>query len=333
MYHSKKSKIQSICKGEIKMSQTYEAAKISITSCMGVKPGERFLILTDVEQLDLAKEFLKAGNDLGIETVMVCGPVHHSGEMPEISKAALSQADVCMMITTGSFTHTTGRAEATKRGCRIASMPGITEEIVQNTLGANYNEIERIGTLLADKLTKAKKIHITTEAGTDLTLSCDGRQGIADTGKLTKKGAFGNLPAGEAMVAPIETKGNGILVVDGVIADFKVMETPLTITFENGRIIKTKGPDAKAFDEFLDQFQDTAKHVCEFGIGTNPTCKIIGNGLVDEKVFGTIHVACGNNLFMGGQQDCDMHYDMIIYAPTVWLDDTCIIKKGKHIYL
>ena len=43
---------------------TYEAAKISIASCMGVKAGEKFLILTDIEQLDLAKEFVKAGNDL-----------------------------------------------------------------------------------------------------------------------------------------------------------------------------------------------------------------------------------------------------------------------------
>lgn len=314
------------------MNQTYEAAKISIKSCMGAKPGEKFLILTDVEQLPLATEFVKAGNDLGVETVMVCGPVHHSGEMPEISKGALDQADVCMMITTGSFTHTKGRAEATQRGCRIASMPGITEEIAVKTLSADYDEVERIGTILAEKLTKAEKIHITTEAGTDLTLYCGGREGLADTGKLTETGAFGNLPAGEAMVAPIETKGDGTLVVDGVIADFKVMEQPLSITFKDGRIVKTEGPDAKAFEDFVAQFEDTARNVCEFGIGTNPACRIMGNGLVDEKVFGTIHIACGNNLFMGGQQDCDMHYDMIINAPTVWIDDECVMEKGKHIY-
>lgn len=311
---------------------TYEAAKISIQSCMGVKPGERFLILTDIEQLDLAREFVKAGNDLGIETIMAVGPVHQGGEMPELCKAALDEAQVCMMITTGSYTHTKGRAKATERGCRIASMPGITEDIVKMTLGADYDEVERIGNILAEKLTKAEKIHITTEAGTDLTLYCGGREGIADTGKLTEKGAFGNLPAGEAMVAPIETKGDGVLVVDGVIADFKVMEEPLTLTFADGRIVKTEGADAEMFEEFVGQFEDTAKNVCEFGIGTNPACEIMGNGLVDEKVFGTIHIACGNNLFMGGQQDCDMHYDMIINAPTVWIDDECVMEKGNHIY-
>lgn len=311
---------------------TYEVAKISIASCMGVKAGEKFLILTDIEQLDLAKEFVKAGNDLGIETIMAVGPVHQGGEMPQLCKAALDEAQVCMMITTGSYTHTKGRAEATERGCRIASMPGITEDIVKMTLGADYDEVERIGNILAEKLTRAEKIHIITEAGTDLTLYCGGREGIADTGKLTESGAFGNLPAGEAMVAPIETKGNGVLVVDGVIADFKVMEEPLTLTFADGRIVKTEGADAEMFEEFVGQFEDTAKNVCEFGIGTNPACEIMGNGLVDEKVFGTIHIACGNNLFMGGQQDCDMHYDMIINAPTVWIDDECVMEKGKHVY-
>ncbi len=314
------------------MNKTYEAAKTSIKACMGMKAGEHLLIVTDTEQLALAAEFVKAGNDLGYETSMVCGPAQISGEMPEPVSGALSKADAAMMITTGSFTHTRGRAQATERGCRIASMPGITEDIVQNTLNADYDYVEKIGNILAEKLTKCEKIHITTEAGTDLTLYAGGRTGIADTGKLTETGAFGNLPAGEAMVAPVETKGDGILVVDGVICDFKVMDEPLALTFENGRIVKTEGPDAADFNAFIAQFEETAKNVCEFGIDTNPECAIMGNGLVDEKVFGTIHIACGNNLFMGGQQDCDMHYDMIIKAPTVYLDDECIIRDGQHIY-
>lgn len=316
-----------------KMSnQTYEAAKKSIKSCMGLKKGEKFLILTDLEQMELAKEFVRAGNDLGFETGMVCGPAQISGKMPDLVSAALAAADASMMITTGSFSHTRSRADATARGCRIASMPGITEEIVRDTLNTDYEEVERVGNLLAARLTECETIRITTKAGTDLTLYGGGRTGIADTGKLVEPGAFGNLPAGEAMIAPIETRGDGKLVVDGVICDFKVMEEPLTLTFRDGRIVGIEGPDAADFERFLSEFEDTARNVCEFGIGTNPKCRITGNGLVDEKVFGTIHIACGNNLFMGGQQDCDMHYDMIIKAPTIYLDEECVICDGEHIY-
>ena len=35
------------------MKGTYEAAKTSITSCMGAKPGEKLLILTDEDQINL----------------------------------------------------------------------------------------------------------------------------------------------------------------------------------------------------------------------------------------------------------------------------------------
>ena len=117
------------------MNKTYEAAKASIKGCMGMKAGEKLLILTDTEQLALAAEFVKAGNDLGYETSMVCGPVRLSGEMPEVSGAALAKADAAMMITTGSFTHTaagqrprSGAAGSPpcpalrRRSCRILSM-------------------------------------------------------------------------------------------------------------------------------------------------------------------------------------------------------------------
>ena len=53
---------------------------------------------------------------------------------------------------------------------------------------------------------------------------------------------------------------------------------------------------------------------------------------LDEKIYGTIHIGFGNNLFMGGAQDSDIHYDCIITKPTVYLDGICIIKNGRHIY-
>ena len=80
------------------MKGTYEAAKTSIASCMGAKSGEKLLILTDEDQMDLAREFVRAGNDLGVETVMASGPVRHSGEMPALSQAALAEADACICL-------------------------------------------------------------------------------------------------------------------------------------------------------------------------------------------------------------------------------------------
>jgi len=313
------------------MSNTFEVAKKVITKCMGAKQDENLLILTDSGKFELAHVFADAGRDLGIPTVLIEGAIQAGGEPSLMAAAALEKADVCLMITTGSFTHTHARAAANERGCRIASMPNITREIVDVTCGADYDEIKCMSEKIADLLTKAKNLRLTTLLGSDITLDISDRRGFPDTGKLDWIGAFGNLPAGESMIAPVEGKGDGIAYIDGVISGLGICENPVRLEIKKGRIISTDGDEGK-LKEFLAKFQDTVYNIAEFGIGTNRQATIINNALCDEKVFSTVHLGFGNNLFMGGQQDCNMHFDMIIRKPTVYLDDICIIRDGEHIY-
>jgi leucyl aminopeptidase (aminopeptidase T) len=312
--------------------ETLSAAKTVLSDLLGVKPEEKLLLLTDDGKEELTQAFFSAGKELGLTPVLLQIPAQFGGEMPALAETALLAADAALLITSGSFTHTKGRAQATEQGVRIASMPTITEEIVNLTLTADFSEVERITEALTSKLTAASRIRVTTALGTDITFYAEGRTGLADTGKLTARGAFGNLPAGEAMVAPIETKGDGVLVVDGVIVGFGVLDSPITVTFEDGRIRTVEGERSDEFKAFLAKFDDTVNNVAEFGIGTNKNCHIMGNPLVDEKIYGTIHVACGNNLFMGGRQGGNMHFDMIVNRPTVYLDEEMILKDGEHIY-
>jgi len=312
--------------------ETLLAAKTVLNKLLEVKPEEKLLLLTDDVKAELAQVFFAAGTESGLVPVLLEIPKQSGGEMPELAATALIGADAALLITSSSFSHTKARGQATEKGVRIASMPTITEEIVNSTLTVDFDEVERISTILSDKLTKCSQVHVTTKIGTDITFYCEGRTGLADTGKLNVPGAFGNLPAGEALIAPIETRGDGVLVVDGVIVGFGILESPITIAFGDGRIQSLGGARAEEFRAFIDKFEDTANQVAEFGIGTNANCHIMGNPLVDEKVFGTIHVACGNNLFMGGQQGGNMHYDMIVNSPSVWIDDEFVLEDGKHIY-
>jgi leucyl aminopeptidase (aminopeptidase T) len=50
---------------------------------------------------------------------------------------------------------------------------------------------------------------------------------VADTGILGEKGAFGNLPAGEACLAPVEGKTSGVAMIDGAMAGVGVIKTPV----------------------------------------------------------------------------------------------------------
>ena len=309
-----------------------EAAKKLILDCMGTKEHEKLLIVADENTFELGYGFAAAGRECGIETVFVEAPAQQKGEPPEPVAAAMAVADVEFLLTSMSYSHVDARIVATENGARIASMPMMTVEIAENYLNADYPFIKEVSGKYADMLTKANKVRVVTEKGTDVVFDIEGRPAHADTGDLTETGAIGNLPAGEAYLAPLENGADGVIVIDGCIAYLGPVEDDVTLTVKAGRIEDIKGgKSAEALRGFLKDKDEEAKGIAEFGIGTNPGAKIIGHPLVDEKVWGTIHIAFGMNASMGGTRQSDIHYDCIINNPTVWVDDVMIIDKGEHI--
>ena len=145
---------------------------------------------------------------------------------------------------------------------------------------------------------------------------------------------MGNLPAGEAFIAPLENIGDGKIVVDGCISYIGPVKDDVILTLKDGYIVSIEGDESAAdLKGFLEDKDGEAKGIAEFGIGTNPGAKIIGHPLVDEKVWGTIHIAFGMNATIGGVRESNIHYDCIIKEPTVWIDDLMVMDKGEHVAL
>ncbi len=310
-----------------------DAAKELILNCMQTKKDETLLIVADEKTSELGQGFAAAGRELGIETTYVEAPAQSKGEPPAPVAAAMASADVEFLLTSMSYSHVKARIAATEKGARIASMPMMNTDIAENYLKADYPFIKQVSEKLADMMTKAKTVRVVTKKGTNITLSAEGRTCHADTGLLTEKGALGNLPAGEAYFAPIENIGTGKIVVDGCIAYVGPVKDDVELTLENGRIVAIAGNEsANALKTFLADKDDEAWGIAEFGIGTNPGAKIIGHPLVDEKVWGTIHIAFGMNASMGGTRESNIHYDCIINDPTVWIDDVKVLDEGEHVY-
>jgi leucyl aminopeptidase (aminopeptidase T) len=309
-----------------------EAAKKLILDCMDTGKDEKLLIVADEKTTELGYGFAVAGRECGIETTFVEAPAQKKGEPPEPVAAAMAAADVEFLLTSMSYSHVKARIAATEKGARIASMPMMTVEIAENYLNADYPFIKVVSEKYAEMLTNASKVRVVTERGTDILLDVTGRSAHADTGLLTEPGALGNLPAGEAYLAPLEDKGTGKIVVDGCIAYVGPVEDDVVLTVTDGRITGIDGgKSAQALRDFLKDKDSEAVGIAEFGIGTNPGAQIIGHPLVDEKVWGTIHIAFGMNSSIGGTRASDIHYDCIINEPTVWIDDVMVMEKGKHI--
>ena len=129
---------------------------------------------------------------------------------------------------------------------------------------------------------------------------------------------------------PVESS-NGIFIVDGSMAGLGLIKNVnITIKVKDGYATEIKGGIlAKKLSKQLDEVGRDARNIAEFGIGTNDSAKLSGVLLEDEKVMGTVHIALGNNVSMGGSVNVPIHLDGVIKKPTVYLDGQILMKNGK----
>ncbi len=252
------------------------------------------------------------------------------GEEPPAAIAELmAEVTVIMAPTTFSISHTRARIDATDRGARIATMPGITQETFARTVPVDYENLARTGSLLAAELSAAASCRVTSPAGTDVVFSLEGRTAISDDGDLRADAAWGNLPAGEAFIAPLETSGEGSIVFDGALAGYGMLDAPLHVTLVRGRAVDATGGAAQWLLDTLDAGGATGRVLAELGIGTNPQATLTGRILEDEKAVGTAHLAFGTSASFGGTNLSTVHIDGVVLRPTVELDRSLLIRDGK----
>ncbi len=313
-------------------SELYSAAMIAVRDCMGTRAEEKVLIVTDEPLRKIGYALQQAARDLGTDVLLVeILPRKSNGEEPPPEVAELMKmVDVVLCPTSKSLTHTDSRRAASASGVRVATLPGVTEEIMVRCMNADYERIALLTSRLCEMLETTRSIRVQSPSGTDILLPVEGRRAHASSGVFRERGQYGNLPTGEAYLAPLEGQSSGIVVVDGAMAGVGLLKNPIRIVVDNGYATGiTGGDEAARLIELLEPHGKDARNVAEFGIGTNDRAILTGNILEDEKVLGTIHIAFGDNKSMGGTVRVASHLDGMVTRPTVWFDGRKIMESGK----
>ncbi len=317
------------------MNELQNASTIALRDCMGLQEAETLLIVTDEIKREIGLALHEAGKSLCRESVLVEMPSReiNGQEPPEMVAMMMQQVDVVVCPTAKSLTHTNARRNAVKLGVRVGTMPGISIDTMVRCLSADYEKIIRLTESIANKLAGVSVIRVTTQKGTDISMPVKGRKIIPSTGVHRNPGDSGNLPSGEVYLAPWEGQSNGTVVIDGSMAGLGMLEEPITINVVNGYAEEIRGGhQAQKLIDILDKSGRDARAVAEFGIGTNYKAILTGMILEDEKVLGTIHIAFGNNLTMGGNISVNSHLDGLVTKPDVYFDDALIMEKGEMIF-
>jgi leucyl aminopeptidase (aminopeptidase T) len=324
---------------------------------MGLRDGERLLVVTDPPNItqwkSKSEEHLQEALERSVLARMVaeiaaanwphCSAefypfpsVNRHGEEPpgEVAEV-LREADAVIALTTYSLSHTDARERATTAGVRIASMPSFLGEMFypDGPMAVDYRQVEEDSKVIARLLSEAREAVIRSLAGTDLRLSLEGRLGRDDSGIYTARGSWGNLPAGEAYIAPLEGTAEGQIVVPpGWCLG---LEEDMVFIIEQGQLRDIRG-GGNVRQELLDLLRPDLdedlyrrrRNVAELGIGSNPNARRPTNVLEAEKIKGTVHLALGDNAHMGGTVSADFHEDFVLPEPDLILDGRTVIERG-----
>lgn len=313
-----------------------KGAETVVNQCLAISEDEKVVIVNDGNDQELVDALMDVLSEVTDDYRLLEyeEPENHGEEPPERIAKALKDSDVFIAPTNKSISHTEARVKACENGARGVTMPGVNREIWETSLQADYKEVKEICEQVYGMLEETDTVHITTPSGTDLEIDIDMNFFHKDTGLFHEPGDFGNLPAGEADGGSINARGT--LVVDH--APFISEENEGTeLEVRDNKIVSMKAENAGRLEQALDQIEG-ARNIAEFGFGTNPKTKLIGNLLNDEKVLGTVHVAIGDNGSYIPEEDerhvkCGIHWDFVCKKPTVHFDDEKVLDEGETVFM
>ncbi|MGQ9720758.1 MAG: aminopeptidase [Candidatus Jordarchaeum sp.] len=309
-----------------------KGAKVIIETCMGVKPGENVLFVTQ-------EGFEETANILASEvSVLKANPVikivkgsEMEVEPPQEVVDLMLSSDVILAVLDlrylQLFAHMNARARATNAGARAGLVPFILWDITEEDVLRIKNLTER----LAEIMGEGKEARISTALGTDVIMSIKGRPVQQLKAVFTEPGEWGAVPFyAEAAVAPIEGTTQGKAVIDVFMERVGAIKQPMEWTIKDGKLVEIKGgKEADMLKQIIKEADENATNIGELGVGTNHFFKNFTGTIGDKMVLGTIHLAIGKSINIGGKVMSNIHHDAVINKATLEIDGKKVLDRGK----
>ena len=332
---------------ELSIEEVAEHLKVSartvIKTCMDVRRGENVLIVCDPTTGDIGQALHEAANERSDNVLLIVMPKarHHGEEPPSPVAHLMRQQQVVIAPTRYSLTHTRAIRQSLREGSRVATMPGMTNEMFsRGGMSADFSLIKQRISDLGPYFRRRRIVKVTSEQGTNVTFEVNWREWkLDDNGICNRPKMLTNLPAGKAFIMPREGSMNGTVVIDGSW-ESNLVDEPISLIVEDGIVMDVKGGTIAA--TIRQEFGEAAKRLrtkdrenvwtmAEFGFGMNPQARLFGNVLEDEKRLGTCYFSVGDNTALGGTSAVGIHIPGVLKNASVWLVDTQLISNGEFI--
>jgi len=320
----------------------------------GVKAGEPAAILSETQSrplnVQLAELALQRLGARAFHVVMPTPrnphpvPVRSTGASTAIGGlqpviAALGQAGFIVDCTLEGLMHAPETPAILKAGARILYVSNEHPEALERM--RPDPKLEARVRAAAKMLRSAKRMTVSSAAGTRLDVDMAGASTVGIWGYTEKPGTLAHWPGGIVVSFPKSGTVNGTLVLDrgDVNLTFKrYLESPLTLTIEQDYVtrIDGSGTDAELMRRYLAAWGDREAYaVSHVGFGMNPNARYEALTMYDQRDFnGTeLRAVAGNFLFSTGANEfagryTAGHFDIPMMRTTIAVDDTVVVRDG-----
>jgi len=317
------------------------AARKMVEEVFPVNPGEQVLIIADtLSDWRVVQATTRAIYSIGATPTIVLYPATPvaTSEPPAPVAAAMAACDALIEFEGSYVLYSKAWFQALKAGVRIFGLPGGVDEVVRMIQHLDYPTMARMVKKLVDLTTAAKKVHVTSEEGTDLWIEPRFVEGgdieirPAKRYGIESKGSF-QVPPGQATFGHVPESVEGALVFDGAIYppdDINVLKSTVRLEIEKGVIQKIDGGrEARIFERWLRSWDHPSMlKVAHCTYGCNPGvwhCK--GHIAHDERIFGCLEFGIGPSW-----EGAPAHTDGIVLSPSVWVDGAQLEDNGRYVH-
>jgi leucyl aminopeptidase (aminopeptidase T) len=306
---------------------------------LNLKAGDRVLIVADTGTDPMVvNAFMAAAHALDIVPVAALGlpvPFHHAAP-DQMQIDAMDSADLVHLVTSKGVIHADPCHKKQLEGKRFLASEEITVEMLRaGAATADYEYMNRLGEKIYDLLMNGKTMRVTSPEGMDWHAEIDGRPSWLCAAKVLENPGCDlfacGFPDGEAGMSPIEESIEGTIVWDTSMHQIGLLSEPIRAVIKHGRAVEiTGGPEAQRLINYLEENGDDHSWIVgETSVGLNERARTTGFVREDKKLAGCMHIALGMNTDTGGKNASKTHIDGVCRHPTLYVDDTLVLKDGK----
>ncbi|NOY89849.1 MAG: aminopeptidase [Deltaproteobacteria bacterium] len=311
-------------------------ARNVITRGLCLKADDDLIVVAEPSKAAIAAALVTEASNLGVRVSALCVDAAFCADQPLVERllSSVRNAGASLLVSSVDLPRGFRRRmiEANDTG-RHGHMVGVTEEMMRQSVRADFHAVHALGERLVQLLTPPCRLEVRGAPGTQLEIRCAQPLRWHNQSGVLQEPGWTNFPGGEIFTTPSSVEGT--LVPDGGVwlPDGRCIGRTgkLRLHFAASRLSHADGPEAPLLMDAL-RGVSNARRVGQIALGTNISVLTpIGALLQDLKMPG-LHLTLGDSCAELTRADfgCTQEIPLLMRRPDVRMDGEPLLLRGRY---